>query len=953
MADHTATTNLYPAKDQTNTKDNTETKFGTNKSDHVYLRNAIDGIPILTMDNYSLWRKRFLRMLDLQGLTESLTQPKGVLTDKQNKQLTSALTTKMSGEVEANVVGWEIETDARKIWEAVTEHFASKQPANKARIHQELREIVFDITDVQQFITKTKTVLNQMHEVGIVITENICYDILGKFPESLSHISERITHSDKELTTELIFDRLKQFANDQKTLSSTPGYSAASRVPQTSLNTFTDPNRRCKKGAHNTLSTNHSYENCWFAFPKLRPSFPPRPETIVSTSFHSFIAPSGSSFVLDSGASAHMVANKNLFFALQLKEEGLVRTSSGTDSLKIMGTGSIKVSNELGDLVFHNVLFIPDLVVNLLSVRSLVLFNYDVQFCKNSFSIYKDKKLVIDGRYMGNLPVIQFSNSEHFSHLSSSELLHKSLGHVSYRRLRNKLGIPLKITNNCESCAVSKITRASFQNKHCHASRPFEELHLDLIGPITPASREGDKFILTIVDSNTRFVSAIPMRSKGDVLETLSVLLDFEAKRFGYYPSVLHSDRGTEFINKTMSEFCLQHRIRSRTSDSYTPQQNGLAERFNRTVVEALRSIIHESGIAKKYWNEIVKAACLTLNQIPSHKSAPSPFEQFKNRSIDLSYFHPIGNRVSYLILPEQSGAKLSPKGKLGTLVGYNEEIRSYRIITPTGGILDTKHVKFLDFEKPEVTNQEDDELEILKHLDETHDTPVDIAVEEKISENGSPLSEIDLISNSGSEPEEDLAEEEIEEESSDEEEEIAQSLVPETVVGRTLRTRTAKVKPAKYSHLTIKKKKSKNNSTDPKSFSAAMKSQDHTLWQTAADEELDNIEHHKVWEDMWHQPEAFLRTLWVFCTKPATLSSAERKKARLCIQGFMQIAGVDHGDTFAPISKFTSLLILLLFSLNKKLPVRQFDVKSAFLYAPLKETIYIKTPEGSKRKAP
>ncbi|KAH9441023.1 hypothetical protein Pst134EB_033194 [Puccinia striiformis f. sp. tritici] len=131
------------------------------------------------------------------------------------------------------------------------------------------------------------------------------------------------------------------------------------------------------------------------------------------------------------------------------------------------------------------------------------------------------------------------------------------------------------------------------------------------------------------------------------------------------------------------------------------------------------------------------------------------------------------------------------------------------------------------------------------------------------------------------------------------------------------------------------------------------MKSEERSLWQAAADEELGNIEHHEVWEDMWNQPESFLRTLWVFRTKPATLSSAERKKACLCIQGFMQIAGVDHGDTFAPTGKFTSLLILLLFSLDKKLPVRQFDVKSAFLYAPLKETIYIKTPEGSKRKAP
>ncbi|POV97189.1 hypothetical protein PSHT_14697, partial [Puccinia striiformis] len=187
-------------------------KLGTKQNDNVFLRNAIEGIPLLTMDNYSLWRKRFLQLLDLQGLTDSLTKPNGVLTDKQNKQLTSALTTKISGEVEANIIGWEIETDACLIWDAVTEHFASKQPANKACIHEELRAIVFDITDPNRAESHAQS-RNRYHE-------NICYDILGKFPEALSNISERITHSDKALTTQLIFNRLKQFANNQKTLAS-------------------------------------------------------------------------------------------------------------------------------------------------------------------------------------------------------------------------------------------------------------------------------------------------------------------------------------------------------------------------------------------------------------------------------------------------------------------------------------------------------------------------------------------------------------------------------------------------------------------------------------------------------------------------------------------------------------------------------------------------------------
>jgi hypothetical protein len=92
----------------------------------------------------------------------------------------------------------------------------------------------------------------------------------------------------------------------------------------------------------------------------------------------------------------------------------------------------------------------------------------------------------------------------HNSCLSSAKLLHKSLGHVSFHLLWKKLGIPIKPQAECEVCAVSNITRASFKSKHKRASKTFEELHMDLIGPIWPKSNERHRYILTMVDSCTR-----------------------------------------------------------------------------------------------------------------------------------------------------------------------------------------------------------------------------------------------------------------------------------------------------------------------------------------------------------------------------------------------------------------------------------------------------------------
>ncbi|KNZ59602.1 hypothetical protein VP01_1696g1 [Puccinia sorghi] len=119
----------------------------------------------------------------------------------------------------------------------------------------------------------------------------------------------------------------------------------------------------------------------------------------------------------------------------------------------------------------------------------------------------------------------------------------------------------------------------------------------------------------------------------------------------------------------------------------------------NKNLIQA--PILQDTDLNKRLWNEIIKTSALTLNQIPAHKSKSSPYELFKGRKLPLEFFKPVGNRVSYLILPEQQHAKLESKGLLGTLIGYNDELRSYRILGDNGRIIDTSHLKFLDPELP------------------------------------------------------------------------------------------------------------------------------------------------------------------------------------------------------------------------------------------------------------
>ncbi|KNZ46783.1 hypothetical protein VP01_6959g1, partial [Puccinia sorghi] len=109
---------------------------------------------------------------------------------------------------------------------------------------------------------------------------------------------------------------------------------------------------------------------------------------------------------------------------------------------------------------------------------------------------------------------------------------------------------------------------------------------------------------------------------------------------------------------------------------------------------------------------------------IPAHKSQVSPYELFKGRNLPLEFFKPIGIRVSYLILPERHHAKLESKGLLGTLVGFNDELRSYQILADESQFVNTCHVKFLDFINNKRENTIDDSDLIILADDEIESPP-------------------------------------------------------------------------------------------------------------------------------------------------------------------------------------------------------------------------------------
>ncbi|KNZ52018.1 hypothetical protein VP01_372g6 [Puccinia sorghi] len=524
------------------------------------LKTTIEAIPILTEENFSSWRSRITALFKLGGLKDNMLNGEPALEEDDNTILCAIILSKLSTNTQNNVVSSENEDNAQLLWKAILKRFISSEPSNRARVYNQFSHISFDISNIEKFVTEVRSILVKMEDVGIKIEDDIItYDLLNRLPSSLDNIKQRITHSPEgnEIKPETLLHHLEIHLNELRVSNSNRGESIAATM-------YTSKDQRCTAGTHNPNSKTHTKDKCWAIYPEKRVDFFKKRDESQVSYFSTLSSLSIPVFILDSGSSSHMVSDRTFFTNLDEDEDGVINTSCGLSTLKIKGKGSIKLKFKNRTVVFHNVLFVPKITINVISVRHLLLEQCQINFDLNNFTILKNEELFLDGHYENNLPILKLEPiSHHSTHLSSAEILHKSLGHVSFCRLRRKLGIPIKASETCKSCAVVKITKASFKHRTSLAEKPFEELHLDLIGPISPLSHKQHKYILTIVDGFSRFVAAIPLTTKSEVFSTLAHAIDIEAKRLGYYPSVLHSDRGTEFLNSQFEDFCKKNIILS------------------------------------------------------------------------------------------------------------------------------------------------------------------------------------------------------------------------------------------------------------------------------------------------------------------------------------------------------------------------------------------------------
>nr|GEW52071.1 retrovirus-related Pol polyprotein from transposon TNT 1-94 [Tanacetum cinerariifolium] len=204
-------------------------------------------------------------------------------------------------------------------------------------------------------------------------------------------------------------------------------------------------------------------------------------------------------------------------------------------------------------------------------------------------------------------------------------LWHRTLSHLNFDYINLLLkkdvviGLPkLKYVKDqlCSSCEVSKAKRSSFKSKAVPSSKGrLNLLHMDLCGPMRVASINGNKYILVIVDEYSIYTWTMFLRSKDETPEVLKEFLTMIQRNFQVSVITVQTDRGTEFLNKTLHAFFKEEGIKHQTSTSRTPEQNGIVERQNHFLVEAARTMLSSSKLTLFFWAEAIATACYTQNK--------------------------------------------------------------------------------------------------------------------------------------------------------------------------------------------------------------------------------------------------------------------------------------------------------------------------------------------------
>ncbi|GJV85689.1 retrovirus-related pol polyprotein from transposon TNT 1-94 [Tanacetum coccineum] len=382
----------------------------------------------------------------------------------------------------------------------------------------------------------------------------------------------------------------------------------------------------------------------------------------------------------------------------------------------IMGYGDYVIGNS----VISRVYYVEGLGHNMFSVGQFCDSDLEVAFRKHSCYVRDtDGVELIKGSRGSNLYTISVEDMMKSSPIcllskaskNKSWLWHRRLNHLNFGTINDLArkdlvrGLPrLKFEKDhlCSACQLGK------SKKHTHKPKTentnlevLNTLHMDLCGPMRVQTINGKKYILVIIDDYSRFTWVKFLRSKDETPEVVIKFLKQIQVGLNKTIRYIRTDNGTEFVNKDLTAYYERVGIFHQKTVPRTPQQNGVVERWNRTLVEAARTMLIFSKALMFLWAEAVAIVCYTQNRSLIHTlHNKTPYELVHDKKSDLTFFH-VFDALCYPTNDSEDLGKLKPATNIGIFVGYAPRKKGYRIYNKrTRRIMETIQVQFDELTK-------------------------------------------------------------------------------------------------------------------------------------------------------------------------------------------------------------------------------------------------------------
>lgn len=406
------------------------------------------------------------------------------------------------------------------------------------------------------------------------------------------------------------------------------------------------------------------------------------------------------SWILDSGCTNHITPDKNKFETYEELHEPVYFSFANGQQGRAVGRGDIKLTVNNLRVTLQRVLHVPQAAMNLISVKRIMESGAKVEYDKGTCTISKEHKVLFEVKcHNGLFSIYDNSHVPEQQALASvkttetAQLWHQRFGHLSYSSLSKLVkgqmvdGISIKPEEFetagktvCGSCIQAKQPRQPFQTSSTVTTKPLELVHMDVCGPMPTTSIGGSRYFATFLDDYSKLSIVIPISSKADVPDQVKRTIKMLETQTGHNLLAVRTDRGTEYMNHDLRNYFDSKGVIHQTSVPYTPQQNGAAERLNRTLLDRVRAMLLNAGVEEKLWAEAVVTANYIRNRSPSKQGAKTPWELCFGKKPDVSNMRVFGSRA-YVLTPKQQHNKLEPVSEPGVFVGYAANSKAYRVL--------------------------------------------------------------------------------------------------------------------------------------------------------------------------------------------------------------------------------------------------------------------------------